>query len=100
MQTKIPEVESLSDFTSNPVPFLAKLRESGEPVLLTVEGKGEVVVQDAASYQRFLELLDRAQSIAAIKEGLEDLAAGRHQPMREFLDELAKQDDFIAPNDD
>jgi PHD/YefM family antitoxin component YafN of YafNO toxin-antitoxin module len=60
-------------------------------MLLTVEGAGNVVVQDADSYQRFLEAVDRLETLAAVKEGLADVEAGRTRPMREFLDELGRK---------
>ena len=38
-------------------------------LVLTVNGKAEIVVQDAESYQRMLELLDRAETVEALREG-------------------------------
>jgi len=87
----ITETESLANFTNDPQRFLEKLRQSGEPLLLTEEGKDGVVVQDAATYQRFLQRVDQLEAIAAIKEGLQDMAAGRTRPMREVMAELARK---------
>jgi PHD/YefM family antitoxin component YafN of YafNO toxin-antitoxin module len=88
MSLAVNESERLSEFTANPVPILEKLRQSGEPLWLTAEGQASVVVQDAASYQRMLEAVDRLETIAAVKEGLADAAARRTKPMREALVEL------------
>jgi len=41
------------------------MRESGHPVVLTINGKAEIVVQDAASYQRLLDELDELQATSA-----------------------------------
>jgi PHD/YefM family antitoxin component YafN of YafNO toxin-antitoxin module len=81
----------LSNFASNPAPYLEKLRQSGEPLLLTVEGQGEVVVQDAAAFRRFQQLVDRLETIVAVKEGLRDVAEGRTQPIRQALAEIARK---------
>lgn len=89
MAYDITETGSLTNFTSDPSPFLEKLRSSGEPMLLIQEGQAAVVVQDAASYQRILEKVDQLETIAAVKEGLRDSARGRTWPMREALAELA-----------
>ena len=51
---------SLSDFKRNTVELLDRLRETGHPLVLTVNGKAELVVQDAAAYQA---LLDRVEAI-------------------------------------
>jgi PHD/YefM family antitoxin component YafN of YafNO toxin-antitoxin module len=83
--------DSLANFTTNPSPFLEKLRKSGDPLLLTVEGRPELVVQDAGSYQRMLDAVDRLEAIAGVKQGLNDVAAGRTRPMREVLEEQARK---------
>lgn len=87
----IEQIDSLVSFTNDPRRFLEKLRRNGQPILLTDEGENGVVVQDAASYQRFLERVDQLETIAAVKEGLQDVAAGRTRPMREALAELAEK---------
>ena len=65
--------------------YLARLHKSGEPVVLTVNGKAQVVVQDAAAYQKLVETaakVDREETMAAIREGLADMKAGRSKPAR------------------
>ena len=89
MPSVITETESLSSFANNPQSFLARLRQSGEPILLTDNGEDQIVVQDAASYQQFLERMERLETIAAVRESMQDVAAGRTQPLREALAELA-----------
>jgi hypothetical protein len=42
---------------------MQQLRESGRPMVVTVNGNAQVVVQDASSYQK---LLDRVEAIEAI----------------------------------
>lgn len=91
MSGGVEDRDTLGDFTKDPQPYLERMRKSGEPLVLTVEGEGEVVVQDAASYQRFWAQVERAEMIATLKEGLKDVAAGRTRPAREVLAELAKK---------
>lgn len=86
MNTQDQDTNTLADFTADPVPFLEKLKHSGQPVLLTVEGKPELVVQDAGSY---LAMIDRLETIAAVREGLEDIKQGRLQPAREAMKQVA-----------
>jgi hypothetical protein len=64
--------------------LLAQLKEKGVPLVLSVDGKAEVVLQDAASYQRLLEEMDGRQALAGISRGLADVAAGRGKPLEEF----------------
>ena len=53
------DIGSLSDFARNTKAHLKRLKRTGRPELLTVNGKAEVVVQSATAYQRLIESLDR-----------------------------------------
>jgi hypothetical protein len=55
---------------------IKRLKETGEPQVLTVDGHAEAVVMDVASFERLLELADRADAIAGIRRGLESAARG------------------------
>ena len=46
------DINSLSNFKRNTPEFLRQLKETGHPVVLTINGKAELVVQDTASYQK------------------------------------------------
>src|SRR5438552_1035189 len=84
-------IDTLTRFKRETARFLKQLRETKGPVVLTVNGKAELVVQDAASYQALLERVERLETMAAVKEGLEDVAAGRLRPAREVLEDWARQ---------
>ena len=45
------DIRSLSDFKRNTVDLLDRLRKTGHPLVLTINGKAELVVQDAEAYQ-------------------------------------------------
>ena len=63
-------------------------------MVLTVNGKAEVVVQDAAAYRRLVEAAARAErdeTVAAIREALADVEAGRTKPVCQSLKALAKK---------
>jgi len=50
------DIRSPSDFKRNTVELLDRLRKTGHPLVLTINGKAEVVVQDAGAYQTLLNL--------------------------------------------
>jgi len=56
---KVADILSLTDFHRNSKAHLKRLRRTGRAAILTVNGKAEVVVQDAAAYERLLGRLDR-----------------------------------------
>src|SRR3954466_4223964 len=82
------DINSLSNFKRNTVRFLEQLRESGRPVVLTINGKAELVVQDAKSYQRLIDLTERLETIEAVREGLASMKRGEGRPVAEFFAEL------------
>ena len=82
------DIRSLSDFKRNTVELLHRLRKTGHPLVLTINGKAEVVVQDAAAYQT---LLDRLDAIEGIQRGLADVKAGRTKPAAQVFNRLRRK---------
>ncbi|MGO4884933.1 MAG: type II toxin-antitoxin system Phd/YefM family antitoxin [Bryobacteraceae bacterium] len=85
------DIRSLSEFKRNSREFLEQMRESGNPVVLTVNGKAEVVVQDAASYQKLLDYVSQLEADEGVKRGLADVAAGRVTPLERFERDFRKR---------
>ena len=85
------DIRSLSDFKRNTSEFLSQMRESGHPVVLTINGKAELVVQDAAAYQKLLDQMDEMEALEGIKRGLADVEAGRVTPLEDFEKEFRKK---------
>lgn len=78
------DIHSISDFKRKTPDFVKLLKKTGKPVVLTMNGRARVVIQDAESYQNMLDLLERAKDIDAIREGLEDLEKGNTMSLDEF----------------
>jgi prevent-host-death family protein len=56
------DIGSLTDFTRNTKAHLKRLKRTGRPELLTVNGKAEVVVQSASAYERLVKALEKLKS--------------------------------------
>jgi prevent-host-death family protein len=81
------DIRSVSDFKRNTQDFLQQMEASGRPIVLTVNGKAKLVVQDAESYQKLLDAIDEAEAVEGIRRGLEDVKHGRTKPLdRAFAD--------------
>ena len=50
--------------------ILLQLKESGEPILLSINGKAEVTIKDDASLEKLLDLLEFVDCVEAIREGM------------------------------
>ena len=82
------DIRSLSDFKRNTVDLLDRIRKTGNPMVLTVNGKAELVVQDAGAYQ---SLLDRVETLEGIQRGVADVKAGRTRPAQQVFDKLRRK---------
>ena len=82
------DIQPLTAFRNNSVKMMRQLKRTKRPVILTVNGKAEAVVQDAAAYQSLLDLAARTDAREGIRQGLEDVAKGRTQSAREVLSEF------------
>jgi prevent-host-death family protein len=81
----------VTEFQRNAKEYLGKLKDSKTPLVLTVNGRAEAVVQDAVSYQELLNRLDELETVAAIRTGLQDARKGRVKPARKALSDLGKK---------
>ena len=85
------DIQPLSTFKRNTNELITQMRNTGHPIVLTINGKAELVVQDAASYQQLLNTIEELETIIGIKKGLEDLAQGRTRPLNKFVEEMQKK---------
>jgi prevent-host-death family protein len=88
------EVRSVTDFQRNIKDYVGRLKENKTPMVLTVNGRAEIVVQDAESYQLMLERLDRAETVAAIRRGMKDADEGRVMPLKTAAAKIRKKHGF------
>ena len=85
------DARPLAEFKRDTERHIRRLKKSGRPEILTVAGREEVVVQDAASYRKLLEALDESQAVAGIRRGLRSMKRGAGRPMREALERLGRK---------
>jgi len=67
---KIQDILSLTEFHRHSREHIARLRATGRPQVLTVNGRAELVVQDASAYQQLLERLQRDEETVQKKSKL------------------------------
>ena len=84
----VRQIHPLTDFLRNHKVHVTRLKETGAPEVLTVNGKAEVVIQDAESYQELLDRLYRLETIAAIREGLASAERGEMKDAEQVFAEM------------
>lgn len=85
------DIQPLSSFKRDSVTLISQLKRTGRPVVLTINGKAEVVVQDTKSYQQMLDLVDQAEAVVGIRKGLASMARGEGIPAEEAFERLRKK---------
>ena len=78
------DIHSLTDFKRRTTSLVRQMKKSGNPLVLTVNGKAELVVLDTGTYQRLAELIDRAEAIEGVRRGLESMENGEGRSLEEF----------------
>ena len=63
-------------------------------MILTINGKAELVVQDAVSDHWLLDIAAQADAREGIRQGLENISQGRTRPSREVFDEIRAEYDI------
>ena len=84
------DISPLTEFKRESARMIARIKETGRPQILTVNGKPSVVVMDAAAWQDMQDQLDYAETVAGIRKGLTQARAGEGVEAGHFFDELAR----------
>ena len=87
-------IHPISDFQRNPKAVLGQLKASKAPIVLTVNGKAELVLQDAASYQQLLDKVEAAEDLEAVRCGLQQSLNGEGRLAAEFFEEFEACNDL------
>lgn len=91
MKTLARNADSLSHFKRDTDQVVQKLKKTGKPLVLTIKGQAELVVQDAAAYSELLEAFERAEMLAGIKVGLASMERGQGVPFDAAISKLRKR---------
>ena len=88
MAHKTKKIHSLKEFQRNAPEMVREIKKTGRPLLLGVNGKPKFVVEDAANYERMLQLIDRLECIEGIRRGLQAVEEGRVKTVEEAFEEI------------
>ena len=81
------DIKSVSEFKRRIRDVFAQLHRTGRPVVITVNGRPDVVLLDAAVFERTLSALNLQ---ALLAEGEADVAARRTRPARAAVKALRR----------
>lgn len=81
------DVKTVSEVKKNLRAVLEQIRNTGRPVVVTVNGKPDAVLIDVETYERKLSSLNLVSLLAV---GEEDIRQGRTRSMSTFLKEFKR----------
>ena len=79
------DIRSISDLKEKTREIFDQIHRTGRPVVVTVNGKPDIVLLDAAVFEKKLKALNLGQLLA---EAELEVKEGRTRPAREFLKEF------------
>lgn len=81
-------IHPVSDFSRKPADHIKRLKETGRPEILTVNGKAEIVIQSAKAYEEMVDLLGTLEKIAQAAKDHDD---GKGIPVDAFFSGFEKK---------
>jgi len=82
------DIHSMTTFKRNSAGLMKRIRKTGRPLILTVNGKAEAVLLDAALYREVAEHLD---SVASIHRGMAQAKKGMGRSVDGVFDDLERE---------
>jgi hypothetical protein len=79
------DIHSLTDFQRHTKAHLKRLKTTGRPAVLTVHGRAELIVQDAAAFEDMLD------AIRGLQRGHDEMRAGQGEPARKVLSRVRRK---------
>ena len=85
------DIRSVTDLKRHTREILDHVHATGRPVVLTVNGRADAVLLDAAVYQKHLQAANLARLLAPAEA---EVAEGRTRPAADFLREFKRDRDI------
>lgn len=70
------DIHSLSEFKRNTAAMLKRMKRTKRPLVLTINGKAAMVVNEPGEYERLMATVEHESTSAGIREGLAQAEAG------------------------
>lgn len=81
----MPSIKSSTDLRNNYNEISTFCHKYNEPVFITKNGQGDLAVMSIETYE---QLAGRLELYGLLQEGVDDVAAGRTQPLSEAMAEI------------
>lgn len=87
------DVKTIAELATQAELIVQQVHQTGRPVLVTSEGQPNVVIVDAVLYDQYLATANLAE---LLRQGEEDIRAGRVRPIENFIAELDRGEEISS----
>jgi PHD/YefM family antitoxin component YafN of YafNO toxin-antitoxin module len=88
---RLNNIHALDHFKRNTAEFRERLKQTGQPEVLTVDGRPELVVQSAEGFQRLMDRLEELDKLEHLRESIAQADAGNTTPADQVFDKLRRE---------
>ncbi|MEM7590943.1 MAG: type II toxin-antitoxin system Phd/YefM family antitoxin [Cyanobacteria bacterium P01_A01_bin.83] len=81
----------LDEFQQEAPALLDQFKTDKTPIVLTVDGQAAAVLQDAESYQQLLDKIELLETLAGIRNSLEEFEQGKGIPLKQAFKQLQEK---------
>lgn len=85
------DTKTLTEFKRDTSRLLRQMRRTGQPMVLTVNGRAQFVALDVAAYRALLRRVDREEAIEGIRRGLDSVRKGETEDARAMVKRLRRK---------
>jgi prevent-host-death family protein len=89
--TRTTDITNFTQHRQNLRDHLNRVKATGRPLYITSDGEPEAVLLSAKAYDELADRADLAETLAMITRSETDIKAGRVQPFREAMRDLARE---------
>ena len=84
----LSSVHPVSEFVRNYKAHLDRIKDTGNPEVLTVNGKPECVIVDPELFQQMSDAYEEAKFVRAVNEGIASMNRGDGKPVVDAFKEI------------
>ncbi len=85
------DIQTLSEFKQNVSKLIKRVQETREPLVLTVNGKPAVVLQDPESFQQLIDQREYNETVAVLRKRIADIDNADQWPTHEEVFEQIRK---------
>jgi hypothetical protein len=71
--------------------YIDRMEREGRPMMLRVDDRPPLRIADERAYQMLWDLIDRIETIEAMREGLQQMERGEGRPAEEVCEDIRKK---------